>query len=45
MTDTVRYTSPAGPLGRLVDRLVLARYLTRLLESRNGWLAAELSRT
>jgi ligand-binding SRPBCC domain-containing protein len=44
MTDTVRYTSPAGPLGRLVDRLVLVRYLTRLLEARNRWLAAELSR-
>jgi ligand-binding SRPBCC domain-containing protein len=44
MTDTVRYRSPVGPLGRLVDRVVLTRYLTRLLESRNAWLAADLAR-
>jgi len=45
MTDTVEFESPAGPLGRAVDRLVLHRYLTRLLEQRNRWLAATLSPT
>lgn len=42
MTDTVKYTSPAGPLGVLVDRMLLTRYLTALLESRNRWLAEAL---
>lgn len=44
MTDLVELASPAGPLGRLVDRMVLTRYMTRLLGARNAWLAAELSR-
>lgn len=43
MTDTVEYASPAGPLGRLVDRVVLTRYMTRLLSTRNRWLAEALS--
>lgn len=43
MTDTVRFESPAGPLGRLVDRLVLTDYLTRLLTQRNEWLSDALS--
>lgn len=38
MTDIAEFQSPAGPLGRLVDRLVLTRYLTRLLATRNQWL-------
>lgn len=42
MTDVVRYTSPAGPLGRLVDHLVLERYMTRLLRQRNEWLKKAL---
>lgn len=45
MTDVVRYRSPAGPIGRLVDRVVLERYLTRLLAQRNAWLKEELERT
>ena len=44
MTDLVRFTSPAGPLGRLVDRVVLERYMTRLLAQRNSWLKEELER-
>lgn len=44
MTDVVRYRSPAGPLGRLVDRLVLERYMSRLLARRNHWLKQELER-
>jgi ligand-binding SRPBCC domain-containing protein len=43
MTDVVEYTSPAGPLGRLVDRLVLTRYLTGLLSVRNRWLVEALA--
>lgn len=35
MVDEFRFASPFGPLGTLADRLVLARYLQRLLESRN----------
>ena len=36
MTDRFDYESPFGPLGRLVDLLVLKRYMTRLLIKRNG---------
>jgi ligand-binding SRPBCC domain-containing protein len=43
MTDTVEFVTPWGPVGRLVDRLVLTRYMTRLLTERNRWLAATLS--
>lgn len=42
MIDEVEFTSPAGPIGRLADRLVLTGYLTKLLRQRNAWLAAEL---
>ena len=42
MTDHVRFASPAGPLGVAVDHLVLARYLRRLLETRNRWLKEQL---
>lgn len=45
MTDVVRYSSPAGLLGRLVDRTVLEHYLLRLLQQRNAWLKEELERT
>jgi ligand-binding SRPBCC domain-containing protein len=34
MTDEVTFRSPLGPLGWLVDRLFLTRYLRRLLEGR-----------
>ena len=36
MTDEVTFRSPLGPLGWLVDRLVLARYLRRLIGGRAG---------
>lgn len=42
MTDAVRFRSPLGPIGRLVDRAVLQRYLAGLLEQRNAWLKDEL---
>ena len=43
MTDIVEFESPAGPLGRWVNALVLTRYLTRLLVQRNASLAARLA--
>jgi len=42
MTDVIEYRSPAGPLGLLLDRLLLERYMRRLLEQRNRWLKAQL---
>lgn len=44
MIDVVEFASPVGALGRVVDRLVLTGYLTRLLQQRNRWLADELAR-
>lgn len=40
MIDRVSFTAPCGPLGLLVERLVLARYLRRLIEKRGEYLAA-----
>jgi ligand-binding SRPBCC domain-containing protein len=40
MRDVFRFSAPAGPLGRLVERLVLRRYMTRLLEDRNAAIKA-----
>lgn len=45
MTDRWRHRSPLGPLGRLVDRMVLDRYMRRLLEARNASLKHEAERT
>lgn len=43
MRDVFRFSAPAGPLGRAVERLILRRYMTRLLVDRNAAikLAAE----
>lgn len=38
MKDIFDYTSPLGVLGKLVDQLFLASYMTRLLEQRNKTL-------
>lgn len=43
MTDHVEFVSPLAGLGRLVDRLVLTRYMTRLIRQRNQWLADTLA--
>lgn len=45
MTDRVEYRSPAGPIGRLADRLVLEGYMRRLIDERNAWLKATLEST
>lgn len=41
MRDTIRFWSPFGPLGRLVDRLFMREYMRRLIEQRNDRLAFE----
>ena len=43
MTDRIEFESPAGPIGRAVNRLVLTRYMTRLIEQRNRWLVEALT--
>ncbi|MGI6877463.1 SRPBCC family protein [Microbacterium sp. gxy059] len=43
MIDHIEYASPFGPLGRLVDRVVLARYMNGLIARRNRWLAEALA--
>jgi ligand-binding SRPBCC domain-containing protein len=44
MTDDWEHAAPFGPIGRMVDRLVLGRYMRRLLETRNVALKAEAER-
>lgn len=39
MTDSVEFTAPLGVLGRLAEKLVLARYLERLIVRRGRYLA------
>jgi ligand-binding SRPBCC domain-containing protein len=41
MTDDWEHAAPFGPIGRLVDRLVLGRYMLRLLAIRNDALKRE----
>lgn len=43
MIDVVDFSSPVGPIGRLVDHWVLRDYMKKLLHQRNRWLAAELA--
>ena len=42
MTDEIELGSPLGGVGRVVDRLVLTRYMRRLIAARNAWLKATL---
>lgn len=42
MVDRISFASPFGPIGRAVDRLLLARYMTKLIARRNEWLVREL---
>ncbi len=41
MIDRIEFTAPLGLLGRLAEKLFLARYLKRLIESRNQHLTAD----
>lgn len=38
IVDRVEFDAPAGPIGRLVERLVLGRHIQRLIEERNAHL-------
>lgn len=40
MTDRVEFSAPLGAAGRAVERLVLGRYLERLIRDRGRFLAA-----
>lgn len=40
MTDRIEFTAPCGPLGWFVERVVLRRYLERLIVARGVVLAA-----
>lgn len=40
MTDRITLDAPLGPLGWLVERAVLGRYLQQLIEERNRYLRA-----
>ncbi len=42
--DHVEFEAPFGVLGRAAERLVLARYLRRLIDVRNTFLVAEATR-
>ncbi len=43
MVDEITFRAPLGPLGRIAERVALARYLPRLITERNAALRAELS--
>lgn len=44
MVDRVRFDAPLGPIGRLVERVVLATYLSKLIAVRAQYLKAEAER-
>ncbi|HEX3578207.1 MAG TPA: SRPBCC family protein [Thermoanaerobaculia bacterium] len=44
MTDVLVFRSPLGVLGAIVDRLVMTKYLTRLLTKRNEIVTATLEK-
>lgn len=44
MIDVAEFEAPFGVLGRIAERLVLRRYMSRLLQRRNRWLAEQLER-
>jgi ligand-binding SRPBCC domain-containing protein len=41
MTDRVAFRAPLGPIGRLFEKAVLGRYMRRLIQTRNGFLASQ----
>jgi len=44
MTDIVEFEAPAGWLGRLAERFVLASYIRAVIEERNQYLAGRSGR-
>ncbi|WP_343319592.1 SRPBCC family protein [Arthrobacter sp. TMP15] len=43
MIDQIEFEAPYGLLGRLVEKLILARYMQKLIESRNLHLIADFT--
>lgn len=43
MADRIAFEAPLGVLGRVVEKLVLARYLKKLIETRGRYLVEELA--
>lgn len=43
MTDRIEFRAPMGPIGVVVEKLLLERYLRGLIETRNNYLAGLLS--
>ena len=41
MVDRIEFAAPFGPMGRLVEKLVLTRYLHELIEQRNQHLTGD----
>ncbi|WP_425862709.1 SRPBCC family protein [Arthrobacter sp. TWP1-1] len=41
MIDRIEFQAPVGPVGRVVEKLVLARYLKQLIETRNRHLVGD----
>jgi ligand-binding SRPBCC domain-containing protein len=44
LLDHVRFEAPLGVLGRVVERVVLGRYLRHLIDVRNTFLVTEATR-
>jgi ligand-binding SRPBCC domain-containing protein len=44
MRDVLAFSSPLGLLGMVVDKLVMAAYLRRLLEARNALIKQEIEK-
>jgi ligand-binding SRPBCC domain-containing protein len=42
MIDIIEFRSPGGPIGRMADRVMLARYMAKLIRQRNEWLRNSL---
>lgn len=40
MRDVIDFASPGGPVGRIVDRVFLGRYMPHLIRVRNAYLAS-----
>ena len=43
MRDVIDFASPLGPIGGIVDRLLLSRYMPHLIRIRNAYLASTLA--
>jgi ligand-binding SRPBCC domain-containing protein len=41
MVDRIEFAAPFGPVGRVAEKLVLGRYLRRLIDARNRHLTAD----